>query len=178
MKRRIRTYAEVAEPAGANLAEQVHAQHARLHARLAGVRSIVAVASGKGGVGKSFVAAQLAATLAARGQRVGALDADLNGPSLAAMLAASRAPLRVDQDGVHPALGRDGCRVMSSDLLLAEPDSPLRWRGTDAGAFVRQSALETGMLREFLSDVVWGDLDVLIVDLPPGTDKIARTLEL
>lgn len=178
MTRRIRSWAEVDEPAGAALADQVHAQQQRLSARMAQVSAVVAVASGKGGVGKSFVAANLAAALAARGLRVGALDADLNGPCLAAMLNAERAPLRIGTDGVRPARGRNGCLVMSSDLLLDRPDTPLQWQGPQAGAFVWQSTLETGMLREFLSDVAWGELDLLVLDLPPGTDRITRTLAL
>ncbi len=178
MKRSIRTYAQAAEPAGAALADQITAQHERVRARLASVRNLIGVASGKGGVGKSFVAAHLAATLAERGQRVGALDADLNGPCLAAMLGAARTPLRVDGAGVHPARGRAGCKVMSSDLLLADATTPLRWQGPAEGAFVWQSTLEAGMLREFVSDVVWGDIDALVIDLPPGTDKIGRTLSL
>lgn len=177
MTRRIRTYSDI--EAGPNeLAEQVHAQATRLQTRLADVRHVISVASGKGGVGKSFVAAQLATALAARGLRVGALDADLNGPSLAAMLGAERLPLRVDEDGVHPAQTRSGCTAMSSDLLLATPDAPVRWREPATGAFIWQSTLETGVLREFLSDVAWGALDVLVIDLPPGTDKIARVLAL
>jgi ATP-binding protein involved in chromosome partitioning len=175
--RTIRTYSDVSD-GDSDLAAQVHAQSARLHARLGAVRAVVVVASGKGGVGKSFVSAQLATALATRGLRVGALDADVNGPSLAAMLGADRAPLRVDEDGVHPAPARAGCVVMSSDLLLATPDAPVRWREPVMGAFVWQSTLETGVLREFLSDVAWGTLDTLVIDLPPGTDKIARVLAL
>ena len=178
MKRRIRGWAEVGEAAGPQLADQVHAQQQRLRARMAQVGCVLAVASGKGGVGKSFVAANVAAALAARGLRVGALDADLNGPCLAAMLNAERAPLRIGPDGVRPARGRNGCLVMSSDLLLECPDSPLQWHGPQDGAFAWQSTLEAGMLREFLSDVAWGELDVLILDLPPGTDRITRTLAM
>ena len=178
MTRRIRTYAQTTEPAGAELVAQIDAQFERIRVRLAGIRSTILVASGKGGVGKSFVAAALAAAMADRDLRVGALDADVNGPSLARMLGVIPARLRVDADGVHPALTRARCVVMSSDLLLAEPDAPLRWREPQAGGFVWQSALETGMLREFLSDVCWGVLDALVIDMPPGTDKIARILPL
>ncbi|HUH12118.1 MAG TPA: P-loop NTPase [Longimicrobiales bacterium] len=176
--RSFRTYHQVDDPAGAEVLAQVTAQAERLAARMAGVQRVWLVASGKGGVGKSAVTANLAAALAARGHAVGALDADLNGPSLAAMLAAARTPLRVDEAGVHPAAGVAGTRVMSTDLLLASPDAPLRWRGPDTGAFVWQSTLEAGALREFLSDVAWGELDHLLLDLPPGTDKLLRALEL
>jgi ATP-binding protein involved in chromosome partitioning len=176
--RTFRTYHEV-EAAGHEVPEQVGAQHARLARRLAGIRAVWLVASGKGGVGKSAVTANLAAALAARGLAVGALDGDVNGPSLARMLGAGRGSLLSDDDGIRPAAGVAGTRVMSMDLLLGSPDAPVRWREPDpSAAFLWQSALETGAVREFLSDVSWGRLDVLLIDLPPGTDKMARVLEL
>jgi ATP-binding protein involved in chromosome partitioning len=176
VSRRFRTYADLGEAGGGDLLQQVQAQHDQLARRLAGVGHVVVVASGKGGVGKSMVSANLAAALAAAGHRVGALDADVHGPSLALMLGAARTPLRVDDEGVHPAPGAAGTRVMSMDLLLATPDAAVRWHEPADGAFVWQSTLEAGVLREFLADVVWGSLDYLIIDLPPGTDKIARLL--
>lgn len=175
--RKIRTYHEVADPAAEDIVGQVSAQRRRLEERLGEVRALVLVGSGKGGVGKSAVAANLAAALAARGRTVGAADADLHGPSLAAMLGASP-PLRVTSDGVRPAEGTAGVRVVSTDLLLESPDAPVRWRGTETDPFLYQSVLETGALREMLSDVAWGALDVLVVDLPPGTDKLERALHL
>jgi ATP-binding protein involved in chromosome partitioning len=178
MTRQFRTYADVTEPAGAEVPQQIDAQAARLAARLSSIRNVLAVASGKGGVGKSFVTTHMAAMLAARGYQVGVLDADLNGPSLAHMLGVARAPLRVDAHGVHPARGRHGCCVMSVDLLLSAADAPLRWGAPRGLEFLQQSVLETGTLREMLSDVVWGELDALIIDLPPGTDKIARVAGL
>lgn len=174
--RRIRTYHEVATPASEDIVAQVERQGQRLAERLAGVGRVVAVASGKGGVGKSAIAANLAAAWAEAGRRVGAADADLNGPSLARMLAAA-GPLAVGHDGVVPATGAAGVRVMSMDLLLESPDAPLQWRGEGVGS-LHQSVLETGALREFLADVAWGPLDILVVDLPPGTDKLARLFEL
>jgi ATP-binding protein involved in chromosome partitioning len=183
--RSIRTYRDVADPGGEDVLAQVVEQNDRLAARLARVDRIVVVASGKGGVGKSAIAANLAAALADGGARVGAADADLNGPSLGRMLGA-RGPLVVGEDGVAPAAGAAGVRVMSMDLLLDEDDAPLRWRG-EAGAgadapggpaFLRQSLLEAGALREFLADTAWGNLDFLVIDAPPGTDKLVRLLEL
>jgi ATP-binding protein involved in chromosome partitioning len=176
--RRIPTYFEVEDPAGAEVVEQVVAQQERLAQRLAGVKRVVAVASGKGGVGKSAITANLAAALAVRGQRVGALDADLNGPSLVRMLGATGERLRDGDDGVRPASARHGVGVMSMELLQGEDDVPLRWRGPGGHDFLWQSSLETGALREFLSDVAWGPLDWLLVDVPPGTDKISRLLGL
>jgi ATP-binding protein involved in chromosome partitioning len=149
-----------------------------LVARLSSVGTVVAVASGKGGVGKSAVTANLAAALAVRGRRVGAVDADLNGPSLGRMLGVSGMSLVDGPDGVEPPEGVQGVRVMSMEILQEAEDAPLRWREPESGKFIWQSTLETGVLREFLADVVWGELDFLLIDVPPGTDKIRRLLEL
>lgn len=176
--RRIRTYAEVAEPAGAEVLDQVLAQRERLARRLSGVGAVVPVLSGKGGVGKSAVTANLAAVLAGRGLRVGAVDADLNGPSLARMLGVTGLRLGDGPDGVVPPAGTGGVRVVSMELLQEAEDAPLRWREPGGDTWLWQSSLETGALREFLSDVDWGELDVLLVDVPPGTDKIGRLLSL
>ncbi len=176
--KRIRTYHDLEGEGGSEVVDQVVAQRRRLAERLAEVRCLVAVASGKGGVGKSAVTANLAAALARRGRRVGALDADLNGPSLARMLGVSGARIGDSGEGAVPPEGPAGVRVMSMELLQDEEDAPLSWTGPDADRYLWQSSLETGVLREFLSDVSWGDLDYLLVDLPPGTDKIARLLEL
>jgi ATP-binding protein involved in chromosome partitioning len=178
--RRIRTYHDVADPGGEDIVAQVVEQAGRLAARLASVDRVVVVASGKGGVGKSAIAANLAAALARCGARVGAADADLAGPSLARMLGAS-GPLVVESDGVRPAAGAAGVLVVSMDLLLAA-DAPLRWRdpprGIERSAFLFQSTLEGGALREFLADTCWGELDFLVIDAPPGTDKLQRLMDL
>ena len=176
--RNIRTYQEVSHETESGLLEQVVEQQRRLADRLSHIRAVVAVASGKGGVGKSAVTANLAAALAARGLAVGAADADLNGPSLARMLGVSGARLADGPDGVEPARSPTGVQVISMELLQNEEDAPLRWREPSMGGFIWQSTLETGVLREFLGDVKWGDLDVLLVDVSPGTDKISRLLEL
>lgn len=178
MTRAIRTYREVADPASEEIVAQIEAQAGRLAERLATVGAVVAVASGKGGVGKSAVTANLAAALTDSGSKVGAADADLHGPSLARMLGASRERLRVGEGGVEPAIGASGVRVMSMDLLLESPDAPVRWRGPDMGAFAWQGTLEAGTLREFLADTAWGELDYLLLDLPPGTDRLFRLLEI
>ncbi len=179
MKRQFRTYNEVAAPeAERDVLGQVAEQQSRLDARLATVKHIVLVASGKGGVGKSALAANLAVALAHTGQRVGAADADLNGPSLARMLGAAGRVLTTNAHGVSPAEGIAGVRVMSMDLLLPADDAPLRWKTPDAPAFLWQSTLEAGVLREFLADVRWGELDCLVIDAPPGTDKVMRVLQM
>lgn len=172
----IRTYGEVGGEDSSDLAGQVGEQRARVRRRLEDVRRVVAVMSGKGGVGKSFVAASLAAALAGAGARAGLVDADLDSPSAARMLGADREPLGVGDEGVSPAEAA-GVRLISTDLLL-ERDAPLRWRGPDGESFVWRGTQEQGVLREFLGDVAWGRLDWLIVDLPPGTGRLEQLLEL
>ncbi|MGE5127703.1 MAG: P-loop NTPase [Betaproteobacteria bacterium] len=175
--RRVRTYHEVPDEERASLPAQVAAQRERLGARLAPVRHVVAVMSGKGGVGKSLVSAGLAAALARAGRRVGVVDGDLHAPTAARMLGAVRGRLEVGALGVAPATTPCGALVMSSDLLLPE-GAPLRWREPAEAAFVWRGALEAGMLREFLADVGWGALDELLVDLPPGTERLSALVEL
>ena len=176
--RKIRTYHEVASQTGDLLVDQIRGQRHRLERRLAGIRNLIAVGSGKGGVGKSLVTANLAAALAGAGRSVGALDADLNGPSLARMLGASRERLVDGAEGVVPAMAACGVRVMSMELLQNDADAPLRWRAPSGDGFLWQSSIETGAVREFLSDVAWGQLDFLLMDLPPGTDKMERVFQL
>jgi len=174
---RMRTYSELADEDRSGLGSQVVAQRDRVRRRLAGVRHTIGVMSGKGGVGKSFVTASLATVLARDGRRVGVLDGDFNGPTTARMLGAKGGRLEVREDGVVPATGNAGVRVMSTDLLL--PDgAPLAWREPDHDRFVWRGALEAGTLREFLGDVRWDALDVLLVDLPPGTDRLAALADL
>jgi ATP-binding protein involved in chromosome partitioning len=136
------------------------------------VRRVVAIASGKGGVGKSHVTAAVARQAARLlPGAVGVLDADLHGPTIPRLLGA-HGPLRIDGTGaVEPAPGDDGVRVVSTALLL-DADAPLAWRAPDAESFVWRGALETGALRELLGDVAWGALDLLLVDLPPGVDRL------
>ncbi len=174
---RIRTYNDLAEPDRSDLLGQVTAQRSRVAARLAPVRHVVAVASGKGGVGKSFVTAGLAAALARSSRAIGVLDADLQSPTAARMLGVPVGRLEVTGDAVIPPRSADGIRVMSSELLLAE-GAPLQWKEPAHERFVWRGTLETGMLREFLSDVEWGTLDVLLVDLPPGGDRLGALTEL
>jgi ATP-binding protein involved in chromosome partitioning len=172
----MRTYHELPGEDRSQLGAQVGAQRERIRERLAAVRWVLAVMSGKGGVGKSFVTAALASTLARRGRRVGVLDADLHGPSAARMLGVVAGRLDVRDDGVVPAVGAGGVRVMSTDLLLPE-GAPLTWREPKHEGFVWRGTLEAGMLREFLGDVAWGELDMLLVDLPPGTERFAALVE-
>ncbi|MEX2582994.1 MAG: P-loop NTPase, partial [Gemmatimonadota bacterium] len=120
----------------------------------------------------------LATVLAARGLRIGVVDADLNGPSVARMLGAGDASLQHCADGILPARGSADVAFVSTDLLLSAADAPMRWKGPRDDGFLWRGALEAGTLREFLSDIVWGELDFLFIDVPPGTDRIERLLDL
>ena len=170
----MKKYRDIAGDGGSNIVGQVEAQQARLVARLQEVRAIVAVVSGKGGVGKSSVTANLAGAFALRGARVGVLDADLNGPTMAKMLGVRGGTLVVGAGGVEPPVSALGIRVMSMDLLLADDATPLTWDApSQAEAHTWRGTMEANALREFLADTGWGALDVLLIDLPPGTDRLA-----
>jgi ATP-binding protein involved in chromosome partitioning len=129
-----------------------------------GVRHIIAVASGKGGVGKSTITANLAAALSAQGLRVGLCDCDLYGPSIALMFGARERPVADEEGRIEPVVCH-GIRIMSMGLLL-EDDSPAVLRGP----------MVTRYTQQFLRNVLWGDLDVLLLDLPPGTGDIQLTI--
>jgi len=170
----IRTYHELTEPDRSGLGEQIAAQRRRLADRLAAVSRVIVVMSGKGGVGKSFVTANLARALARGGRAVGVLDADLNGPTVARLLEAADARFTAEGDAFLPASGADGVRLVSMAQLLAD-GQPLAFKGPAAESFVWRGAAEAGALRELLADIAWGTLDVLLLDLPPG---MQRFLEL
>jgi ATP-binding protein involved in chromosome partitioning len=126
-----------------------------------GVRHIVAVGAGKGGVGKSTVSVNLAVGLAQEGLKVGLLDADIYGPNLPQMLGVQNHVPKMGEDGKIEPAEAYGVRLMSMGFLI-EPDSPVIWRGP----------LLHGAMNQFLRDVRWGGLDVLVVDLPPGTGDV------
>lgn len=172
-----RTYGDLTTPDTSRMVEQVGAQLERVAARLERVDRCVAVMSGKGGVGKSLASAALAAAVAARGLEVGLLDADLVGPSAARMSGVEPTGLLVREEGVRPARSAAGVRVMSMELLL-ESGAPLAWREPESESFVWRGAQERSALREFLADVEWGVLDLLLVDLPPGTQRLIDLQEL
>ena len=127
--------------------------------RLNRIRHKVLVLSGKGGVGKSTVAVHLALALQRAGWRVGLLDVDIHGPSVPTMLNLKRGAARSDGESIYPAEAEGGLRAMSIGFLLQSPDDALIWRGP----------MKMSVIRQFLEDVEWGDLDALVVDLPPGT---------
>ena len=166
-------YRDIAGDGGSDIVGQVQAQQGRLRERLAGVRAIVAVVSGKGGVGKSSVTANLAACFALEGAAVGVLDADLNGPSMAKMLGVRGHRLIVQDGAVQPPRNASGVKVMSMDLLLPSDAAPLAWDApTQDEAHTWRGTMEANALREFLADTAWGSLDLLLIDLPPGTDRL------
>jgi Mrp family chromosome partitioning ATPase len=129
------------------------------------VKQVIGVMSGKGGVGKSLVTALLAVALRQSGRAVGVLDADLTGPSIPKMLGLDGRP-QSSEFGLFPVITADGIRVMSLNLLLDNPDDPVIWRGPLLGKVVKQ----------FWEEVVWGELDALVVDLPPGTSDVPLTV--
>lgn len=139
--------------------KQIRDQEELARKRLSQIKHKLIVLSGKGGVGKSFVTANLAAALAGRGFEVGVLDADVHGPSIPKMFGLHGQVLYAGPAGILPLVGAGGVRVVSADLMLPEEDAALIWRGP----------LKTGFIRELLSMVAWGPLDFLLVDLPPGT---------
>jgi Mrp family chromosome partitioning ATPase len=130
------------------------------------INSIIAVVSGKGGVGKSSAAALLAVTLRQAGHSVGLLDADITGPSIPKMLLPDPGRPMGSPLGILPLETTTGIKVMSINLLLADPNQAVIWRGP----------LISGAIKQFYGDVVWGDLDYLIVDLPPGTSDATLTV--
>jgi ATP-binding protein involved in chromosome partitioning len=147
----------------AALATRLRGGRAEREIRLDPATRVVAIASGKGGVGKSTLAANLAAALAERGERVGVLDADVYGHSIPHVLGVAQRPVVVDSLIVPPVRG--DLKVMSIGLF-AEDNGPIMWRGP-----MLHKALE-----QFLSDVHWGELDTLVVDMPPGTGDVAISI--
>ena len=175
----MKSYKELPGDAGSNIIGQVTAQANRLQKRLASVKHTVAIMSGKGGVGKSSLTANLATALTLKGNIVGVVDADINGPTLAKMMGVRNATLEYTPAGVKPAMTALGTKLISMDLLLAEDDAPVLWNAhTQKDAFTWRSTMEIGALREFIADTEWGNLDYLLLDLPPGTDRLPNVVEL
>ncbi len=172
-----RTYYDIGGKDRSGLGDQVGEQHRRVRERLATIRRVVVVASGKGGVGKSRIAASIAHQFVGTGSlRVGVLDADLTSPTIANLLGAA-GPLRVTNNGVVPARGTSDIEVVSTDLLLDE-GQPLQWKEPKEARFAWRGAQQVGVLREFLSDITWGDLDLLLIDAPPGVAILQDIHEL
>jgi ATP-binding protein involved in chromosome partitioning len=139
--------------------KRMREQQELLRYRMKQVKHKLAVISGKGGVGKSTVTVNLAAAFALHGKRVGILDADIHGPSVPRLLGLTGQQVKVGPPGAFPVPGPLGMKVVSIDFFLPEEKTPTIWRGP----------LKMTAIRQFLSDIVWGELDVLFIDLPPGT---------
>jgi ATP-binding protein involved in chromosome partitioning len=175
----MKAYQDIAGDGGSNIVGQVTEQARRLKARMAPVKHIIAVMSGKGGVGKSQVTVNLASALALDGLKVGIMDADINGPSIAKMAGARGQKLQRGETGMLPATGMLGMKIMSMDLFLPEDDAPVIWNAPSQNdTFTWRGMMETAAVRELLSDTEWGKLDFLLIDLPPGTDKLPHLVDL
>ena len=175
----MKTYKDIAGDGGSNIIEQVTAQQDRVKDRMASVRHIVAVMSGKGGVGKSSVVVNLGSALALQDYSVGILDADINGSSIAKMTGVRGQSLETGETGVMPTAAARNLKVMSIDLFLRDDNMPVMWDApTQKDAYTWRGMMEAAAIRELLSDTEWGDLDFLIIDLPPGTDKLPNMVDL
>ena len=131
----------------------------------ANVKKVIAVVSGKGGVGKSTVTSMLAVAMARKGKRVGVLDADITGPSAPTAFGVNECQ-GANEDGLYPAMTRGGIQVMSINLLLDNPADPVVWRGP----------VIAGAVKQFWTDVIWEDIDYMFVDMPPGTGDVPLTV--
>ena len=129
------------------------------------VKKVIAVVSGKGGVGKSTVTSMLAVAMSKKGKRVGVLDADITGPSAPTAFGVTECQ-GANEDGLYPALTKGGIQVMSINLLLDNPNDPVVWRGP----------VIAGAVKQFWTDVIWEDVDYLFVDMPPGTGDVPLTV--
>lgn len=140
-----------------SLLEKPHAQSA--------IGKVIGVSSGKGGVGKSLVTALLAVLAQRQGKKVGILDADITGPSIPRIFGIREKAMGTEE-GILPALTKTGIRVMSLNLLLENDTDPVIWRGP----------VLAGAVKQFWTDVIWGDLDILFIDMPPGTGDVVLTV--
>ena len=132
---------------------------------MSNVKHVIGIVSGKGGVGKSFVTASLANRMAAKGYKVGILDADITGPSIPKMYGLKGAA-QGDESGILPMETANGIKVISVNLLLPTEETPVIWRGP----------ILANMVKQFWTDVIWGDIDYLFVDMPPGTGDVPLTV--
>lgn len=132
---------------------------------LSNVKHVIGIVSGKGGVGKSFVTGSLANRMSLKGYNVGILDADITGPSIPKMYGV-KGPAYGNDNGIYPLETENGIKVMSVNILLPNEEEPVIWRGP----------VLANMVKQFWSEVIWGDLDYLFVDMPPGTGDVPLTV--
>ena len=150
---------------GSNCAERVEEQKNKDN--YAGVKNVIAVVSGKGGVGKSMVTSLLAVNSAKNGLKTAIMDADITGPSIPKSFGLKE-KAKCDEEGtvIYPEVTKGGIKVMSINLLLPTEDTPVIWRGP----------VLANMVKQFWTDVIWGDVDYLFVDMPPGTGDVPLTV--
>lgn len=129
------------------------------------IKHMIGVVSGKGGVGKSLVTSLLATEMKKRGYQVGILDADITGPSIPKVFGISGIP-GIDEDGIDPSITKNGIKIVSTNLLLPQGDTPVAWRGP----------IISGVIRQFFNEVNWEEIDYLFVDMPPGTSDVLLTV--
>ncbi|MBE6926190.1 MAG: Mrp/NBP35 family ATP-binding protein [Ruminococcaceae bacterium] len=150
---------------GSNCSDRkAESQLAKLNPK-ARVNKVIAVVSGKGGVGKSTVTSSLAVAMAKKGHRVGILDADITGPSIPTAFGVTECS-GANEDGLYPAITAGGIQVMSINLLLDNATDPVVWRGP----------VIAGAVKQFWTDVIWEDVDYMFVDMPPGTGDVPLTV--
>jgi ATP-binding protein involved in chromosome partitioning len=130
------------------------------------IKSVISVVSGKGGVGKSLVTSLTAVAMRRKGYKVGIMDADITGPSIPKMFGAEGCRPEGSEMGIFPVSTRNGIKLISINLLLDSSDAPVIWRGP----------LIAGTVKQFWTDVIWGDLDYLLIDMPPGTGDVPLTV--
>jgi ATP-binding protein involved in chromosome partitioning len=169
----MKTYEDLEGDGGSDIIGQVTELGKTLRSRLDKIKHKVALMSGKGGVGKSSITANIASCLADRGLKVGILDADLNGPSIGHLLGVGNdIKLEMKDDGMEPGVGHQGIRIMTMDMLVKTADTPVMWTEEADATAVWVSTMESTAIRELLADTNWGELDYLLIDMPPGSDRI------
>ena len=169
----MKTYEDLEGDGGSDIIGQVTELGKTLRSRLDKIKHKVALMSGKGGVGKSSITANIASCLADRGLKVGILDADLNGPSIGHLLGVGNdIKLEMKDDGMEPGVGYQGIRIMTMDMLVKTADTPVMWTEEADATAVWVSTMESTAIRELLADTNWGELDYLLIDMPPGSDRI------
>jgi len=173
----VKSYFDIVGDGGSRVVDQVKAKHAQIARSLGGVRHMLAIGSGKGGVGKSTLTMQLACALRAEGAAVAILDADLNGPSQARMAGLGAAPLVPGRDGLVMPRTAGGIGVVSMGLVVPESKSLDFDSVSDGDSFVWRATREFGLLGDLLAGVSWGKLDYLLVDLPPGAERTFQYAE-
>lgn len=137
---------------------------AKLHDR-SSIQKVIGICSGKGGVGKSLVTSVIAAKLARQGYKVGILDADITGPSIP-LAFGLKGTLKGSSEGILPAISHAGIQIVSINLLMENEEAPVLWRGP----------IISGLVKQFWTDVIWDELDFLLIDMPPGTGDVPLTV--